>query len=120
LVTPPPPRRRRARHHHGSAACQGRRRGNEGHWCRRRIPRPRRMCICGGRRVGAPTSGQSPARHGSMATADKLEGGSKPRRRQGGRGHRGVLVEIGSEGGRQHNSPLSVSQPSLLLRSYFY
>jgi hypothetical protein len=31
-----------------------------------------------------------------------------------------VLVEIGPEGGLRHNSPLIVSLPSLLPRSYFY
>jgi hypothetical protein len=31
-----------------------------------------------------------------------------------------LLVEIGPEGGRRHNSPLIVSLPSLLSRSYFY
>jgi hypothetical protein len=32
----------------------------------------------------------------------------------------GVLVEIGPEGGRRHNSPLIVSLPSQLSRSYFH
>jgi hypothetical protein len=31
-----------------------------------------------------------------------------------------VLVEIEPEGGRRHNSPLIVSLPSLLPRSYFH
>jgi hypothetical protein len=36
----------------------------------------------------------------------------------GGLPSRRVLVEIGPEGGRRHNSPLIVSLPSLLPRSY--